>query len=120
MLTLGNTNCLLHLVLWVAGISEEYIESTIVKDNDELVGIFALSHGFKPTDVLDSAFFLYYFGVIIFYHYALFFEHWVVAAYHACLCSKKELQLWLVLGLLFIILTLIFLIFNSIHIGILK
>ena len=100
VLALWNTNYLLRSIQRIASVTEEYIESTVIEDDDELVRVGALSHRFEPADVLDLALLLSCSEVVIFDDHALVLEDGIVAAYHACLCSKEEFELGLVLGVL--------------------
>ena len=108
MLALWNTDYLLRSIQRIASVTEEYIESTVIEDDDEFVRVGALSHRFEPADVLDLALLLSCSEVVVFDNHALVLEDRIIAAYHACLCSKEEFELGLVLGVLTTILRRVF------------
>ena len=67
--------------------AEKDIQSSIVKDNDELVWIFSLAHRLKPLDVVNSSSLLDLSLIVVLDDSSTFEKFWVVAAHCASFCT---------------------------------
>ena len=77
-------------------IPKEDVESTVLKDYDELVGVLAFDHGLKPADVDHLSLLFDLRAIIVFEDHATVLQLRVVAAYSTAISAQQQLNLGLV------------------------
>ena len=79
MLTSWYPNNFLALISWKFHISVKYVNASVFKNYNELVGIETLSSRFKPANVDDFSEFFGLPSIVIFDYDALVFQNRVIA-----------------------------------------
>ena len=86
--TCGYPNSFLALVSREFHISVKYVNTAVFKNDNELVGIETLSRGFKPANMDNFSLLFGLSSIVILHHYALIFQHRVIAYNQAGLRPK--------------------------------
>jgi len=68
-----NADNLVQFALFIGKSAEEDVESAVIEDDDKLVGVDTLLHGFKPAYVVDFALLPHLLQVVVLHDRALLY-----------------------------------------------